>query len=494
MNQTDTRAKSLTRRPADARQRLDGLSGIDRLEVTPHAFAAHFDGVLSLPGRKTPAQGIAGSVHDLARQALHAPAVSAGQPMQQQARFRDRVRAAEENTAVLSATGAQLWLQPAAPRKLALQWNVPSNVRRNCRDLLGGEQAEYILRLYQRVPVASGWKAAHRTLEFAVDLSRRRCFIKLEQAGGTYSAELGVRLRDGQYVFLARSQESILPLPVPRADAAVEYADWAQQMRPAPDCPTCFRTPDCPAAADSAESNGADIADRADRDARAEARVRAVYTDFQREGKRVFRNRQRPAPLPAAERVREFTARNDARKQVASQPSAAVRPTPARTPATLKLGIERLDAVRSPAPVTQPAIQPLAYPPAPIAAGYDATKLSRAQALRFAPLLAFCRQESLLPVQMRPDAAHTQEAHPEIHRRNVIHVRGLSELAKVIRETGGSRQAEILLKGKVKPGRKVRVGGLLIETAADGSFCVACMIRGGRLFVPVEEVSAVYAE
>lgn len=474
---------------AEALRRVPEISQIDRAEqfsFSRQVLLTHCDGALKLPHARHAGAGLPGGAASLALQALSST-------LHEQATKKTTahdprlILEAEAAPLLVRATGAQLWAQPVSPRKLAVQWNVPSNVRRNCLDLLGGQNAEFVLRLYQKVGNVSGWKAAYRTLEFTVDITRRRCYINLEQPGGEYSVELGVRFGDGRYVFLARSAACGINRPAPDPQGQIIFSRREGESALALPAQFCAKVE--PLILTPAD------ADWPWRDLRAEARVRAVYTDFIVEGPRVFRRSAEFTPLPLTERQSLYEIRRHQMAEAEATTQMTVIDTTMHTPP-----VRRLDLPQEPvAQETRQEYQPLPNPPAVIRGEvYDPARLTRAQARRYAVLVQLCRGENLLhggsPVRTEVAGVKNGAAEAGGKRRRIIHVRSSSALAEAIRKARLENRTDIILRGKVKPGRRVRVGGLLIETEADGSFCVACVIRDGRLHVPVEEVVAVAVE
>ncbi len=464
--------------------RIAGIGEVDRAEGFCHGMlSAHCDGALKSGDALHAGLGIAGGITELARKAVlnnckeSQDAISLSAPLDAETR-RNLLAEADSTNISFSLSGARIWLQPVNSRKLALQWVVPANVRRNCKDLIDNDKLEFVLRLYRHSEQALKWKASHRTLEFPVDISRRKCYIKLEQAGGRFNAELGVKLGDGRYVFLARSGECNATRVMPDIDGKVGFDRYNAARKDVVSVPSAFR-------AEAIENYG--LAPECDYhwlDLQAESQVRAVYTDFIFEGPRVFRNR--PAVIAASVEERNLAYNN--RIAEYNRPKAAVAVAVNEKPA-VSLTIERIDALVEKKPVSGNSVK-IKYPPA--VQGYNPSLLTREQALRYAVIPYFCQRENI--VQVEHYNLQELEKVSSRRRRKTVHVKSTRELTEAIKSGKLSEQAEIVLRGKVKPGRRVRVGGLLIETQKDGSFCVACVIRNGRLFVPVEEVSAVCVE
>ena len=84
----------------------------------------------------------------------------------------------------LTFSEANILLLPVNSKKMAVQWHLPTGMRRNCLDIFKGEDACFVLRIYQNLETPSGWKKSQRTLEFEIDINRNCCYINLENSNG----------------------------------------------------------------------------------------------------------------------------------------------------------------------------------------------------------------------------------------------------------------------------------------------------------------------
>lgn len=464
-----------------AKNRMVALGDIDRAEAFSHSLmSAHCDGALKSGADEHAGLGIAAGIAELALNTLknrgRAAAIGSGfslSPSIDAATRKRLVADAGKTPLAFSLSGARVWMQPVNSRKLAMQWMVPANVIRNCCSLVGSDKPDFILRLYRQNNDKLKWKASHRTLEFAVDVSRKKCYIKLEQAGGSFTAELGLKFGDGRYVFLARSGECAPVRIMPEIDSLIERVSC--KVAPVAYARAGFTaSEDCCGVAPECDYAWLDLA--------AEEMVRATYTDFMREGSRVFRNRV--APIISATEARE--AAYEKRKTARQQRKADVAPVKSTAQ---KITMQRIDTGFAAESEVKEVVRIQHYP---VLRGYCAQGMSRDLARKFAVIPHLCRSDNLVAVE-HFGKEELAEA-PVTRRRRTVHVKSTKELTEAIKSGRLHDKAEIILRGKVKPGRRVRVGGLLIETAEDGSFCVACVIRNGRLHVPVEEVAAVCVE
>lgn len=334
-----------------------------------------------------------------------------------------------ENLLPLTFSDARLWLQPLTPNKLAVQWNLPVNTRRNCLAMFAQEDAVFVLRLYQNSPAAHGWKTTQRTLEFTIDINKRKCFINLENNCGSYTAEIGLRCRHERYIFIARSAAiTTLSDEIP---AIQKIPFTAKINKPAFKKPPRFTVQ--PRATALTPDN--EIAWEL-RDLIAEEATIAIYQDFTNEGPRVLRAKTKITPQPIETRKKILTARRDLAK-ITSAPKAVN--------------------------IAKPSVKILNANHKNIIVNNNKYQIMVAE-----PLTKLVKKI-------------TTSTTTNVELKNLS-----AKIPQHIRD-----QAEIILRGKVKKiGQRVRVGGLLIEPEKDGTFCVACIIRNGKLLVPVADVTA----
>lgn len=379
-------------------------------------------------------------------------------------RIRERIEAA---TIPLVCAKARIWMTTLAPDRAHAQWHVPRTILRNCQTLLGEDPASmvFVLRGYSELAPNGGAQHFSKLFELELDLRQDHRILRGTAVTRMQTLELGLRCKGGRYIFLARSQH-------PATSGSMPSVGTPHATR-IPPMPVRFAlrpliVPTPVAAWDSPL-----------RDLQAEGQVMALYRHFLREGPRILRR----TPPPPRQDPQALSLAYQARQIERTQTTLTREPESRHTvhPGTLlwkNLNPKADSAVQRPAPRTR---QPLPYPPAPIREDrFTATPIPALDALvRMAQ-----RCPSTIPLFSRtsvePGDSTTQ-----------VRLRKGGKLSDAIRSATQAGKAELILRGKVKPGRKVRVGGLRIEPAADGTFCVACVIRNGRLHVPVASVEAV---
>ncbi len=392
-----------------------------------------------------------------------------------------RELSAVDNTPLdlITSKKSQVWLQKLDTNRLAVQWNVPNNIQRNCQDLLlRGEKAEFVLRLYQNVAVGNAeWKTSQRTLEYPIDILRRRCYINLETSGGgKFTAEIGVRSANGRYIFIARSNKCSTPRFTPESTGNAPEYRHATQKKAQIKTPKVFKS--------KSRINHLNTTDSElpERDIIAESRVSGVYADFLREGPKALRRVNEkivPSSIAArSEYLEAVKAETKAAKSIAEQYKSRVT-----------LNAKRLDPHNAAEKAFRTgAIQN--YPEKP--EGYIPSKLTTQDVKDSKVMIA-----SMLNTQgtVAIDVFKKGEnKNLQGKGRETVRVKSKKALAQALKESGIREKSELILSGKLEPGRKVRIGGLLIDTEADGSFYVSCSIKNGKLHVPVEEIDVIITE
>ncbi len=382
---------------------------------------------------------------------------------------------------LITSSKSLIWLQKLDTTRLAIQWHVPNNIQRNCQDLLlNGDTSEFILRLYQNVAVgAAEWKTSQRTHEYTIDIQKRRCFVKIDQVGGgIFTAEIGIRAHNGRYIFIARSDKCATPLFNPNpTETSVSYRQ-AQCSKQTQRTPKVFK------------NNGRTVStelsniELRERDIIAEKLVSGVYRDFLREGPRALRR------INETIEVSSVAARADYLNELKQAAVKLQQNTDTRKTSTLRgVHARRLDQNQQAeehylsSPVENFPDKPLGYIPQALGKkDIEGCGVMVASMLNTAGTVA---------IDVFKKGANPA---PNGKGRKVVKVKSKPELAKALKKSGIHEKSELILKGKLEPGRRVRVGGLLIDTEADGSFYVSCSIKNGKLHVPVEEVDAIIIE
>ena len=374
---------------------------------------------------------------------------------------------------LITSAKSLLWLQKVSEKRLAVQWNIPNNIQRNCQDLfLHTEESGFTLRLFQNIAVGNAeWKSSRRTLEYPIDISRRKCYVNIENAGGgIFTAEIGIRSANGKFIFIARSAQCATA----RFQSETGNQEIIHKASSTPE--QRIITPRLFKARGKIQQTTISAQELKKRDILAEALVNGVYTDFLNEGPKVLRRCNEPiAPSSIAARA-DYLA-------TLQQPSTASAKTRTRE----KLSSRRLDPENE-----------RSYQHSPVQnfpkkqTGYIPEKLGKddipPSGIMIASMLNTQRNVAIDVFKKGENPA------PDGHGRRVVRVQSKTELAKALGKSGIHEHSELILKGRLSPGRRVRVGGLLINTEADGSFFVSCSIRNGKLHVPVEEIDAIITE
>ena len=337
----------------------------------------------------------------------------------------------------LTFNESSIWLLPVNSQKIAVQWHIPTSMRRNCLDIFKGEEACFVLRIYQNTETLSGWKKSQRTLEFEIDINRNCCYINLENNTGIYTAELGLRCSRDRHIFIARSAEIRMPVPGSAATKKIDKPLRITQQNWSKKHPLKHR-------AEKKIITPENQCEWENRDVQAEENVAAIYNDFIDEGPRSLRIAEKITPASKEGRKASISER------------------------LIKVCISNADSCKK-----------------------KVNKL----------INTLCSNRSI-PEYVANKFQVMATATPDKKKKNNVVVPRIQEQeinttiinSKLLQDKISKLKdkAEIILRGKVKrPGQRVRVGGLLIEPDDDGSFCVACVIRNGKLHVPVEEVCAI---
>ncbi len=344
----------------------------------------------------------------------------------------------------LTFNEACIWLLPINSKKMAVQWYLPAGMQRNCLDIFKGEEASFVLRIYQNLETPSGWKKSQRTLEFEIDVTRSCCYINLENSTGLYAVELGLRCGRDSYIFITRSTEIRMPvsgaatIKTLKSSIKTSKQSWSKnhplkhQVRQKTIAPK-------------------DESDWNNRDVEAEENTQAIYGDFLDEGPRSLKIANKIKPSNETARKNNLAGRKaDNCAQNLHSDNAT----------TGKL-VNTLCSKRQKKGYSVNAFQVMNVSVTAKNSVENSTVDTR--------------------IQEKIDAVVAAE------KPATISCKSLRDKISKLKD-----KAEIILRGKVKRhGQRVRVGGLLIEPDDDGSFCVACVIRNGKLYVPVEEVSAI---
>lgn len=330
---------------------------------------------------------------------------------------------------------SKIWITPVNTKKIAVQWHLPISMQRNCLDIFNDNKTCFVLRIYQNFSTSTGWKKTQRTLEFEIDVSRRSCYINLESNSDSYIAELGILYNKEKYIFITRSEEVTLPRNESITNK-INFHKISKNLNYNWKCNRHIKLTDYIPykIVDSNESL---------RDIIAEVKTSAVYGEFINEGSKVFRlekNKINPSSVSKRKNaVRKFNAVKNKKMLLNND--------------NLKDGLPLITNISNNETITY----------------------SKSNAKNKYQIAKYQSNDSLV--------LNNKQVEYKIDIKNEKITKKISTLKD---------KAEIILRGKVKrKGQRVRVGGLLIEPEEDGTFCVACVIRNGRLYVPVDEVDVI---
>jgi len=380
---------------------------------------------------------------------------------------------------------ARLTVLEVTPRKAHAYWHLPPHLLHHARLQMGhgGQEAALVLRFHDVTEIAASGQAwdgvrRHHVFDIEIRADEGKRYIEFWSADKAYIVDLGLCAKDGRFLTISRS--NWLRLPRDRAGSDKEEWHICEALRTPPlrpEAPECF-----PPQGQLLVCGGE--FDWPLRDLAAESIIKWAYTRFLREGSRVFRRialrKADNAVLTAA-----YEKRQAERGSVASAPAAENKPA---APAA-DLFVARLD--RSPH-----------LPPRAPAQGIRQPLVSRNGFARWSECLSRQTNAKLLWLgDRRWQAAADKLRHrftvsdsnckslpSSTTSRPVLRLYKPKNLFQALAEAGVEMEAEIILRGRVKPGKKIRIGNRLIETNPDGTFCVACMLKDGKLHVPVEVV------
>ncbi len=407
------------------------------------------------------------------------------------ARLRKFAAALQEHPPRTGCDYAGISLLEIAPKKLYAHWSLPDSLLAGLRMRLGEayRNAQQTLRFYEVTNILFDGTNALHTFDLDIHPGEESRYIDLWSTDKTYLVELGLRSADGRFHALARSGHAHAPRDSAAADSQPQFLNVEANRLPLPQpaTPARFRIRVHPLLV------GENEYDWPLRDMQAEHLVRTAYSAFFMEGPRALRHLppvvMRPRPILLA----EYKGREERRRRQAKSSMCQPAQIPRNAP---NLFFARLDI--DPECSSHP--RKLAHPPAlrrsqphrPVMVSGDQrvissifhfTSKSRAQfALPASPsrCLALPAPRTF-PALPAPDRSRTTLSPGRSRSRNIL---------ETIAAAGLELEAELILRGRVKPGKKVRIGDQVIETEPDGSFCVSCVVIDGELRVPVEVVEA----
>jgi hypothetical protein len=105
------------------------------------------------------------------------------------------------------------------PYLLHAIWEVDTDTLKGIKDQFGDEldPVKFMLRLYDVAGISLEGGNAQASFDRDIDLSDKKCYVSLREAGKAYVAEIGYKKRSGNFCSLARSNVTETPRvrPVP---------------------------------------------------------------------------------------------------------------------------------------------------------------------------------------------------------------------------------------------------------------------------------------
>lgn len=361
---------------------------------------------------------------------------------------------------------------PIAPHRMYAYWSATREALHEARLRLGADQACLTLRFYDVTCVPAGdatW------FDVEVDRESDRRYLEVGEPGHQYHVEFGLRARDGHFLKLAESVRA----PLPRSAAGEEVSSFINVQRNAaaivrPSAPGLYRPARKPVLVRPGDR------DWPLRDLHAEQAMTDLYQQFLLEGPRALRNKHplvRPADdiLRAAYDQRQAELKAEAKTGDKELAGRATRPVVA-------VRLDEEQVVRK--PVRREAHLPSVRQQGRLSL-QELGRLEREETIsRLTTLASRGPLTSFTPAAL----PEPENKSPKPLRRKAIRVNRISHLLEKLAKSDLDLEAELVLRGRVKAGKKVRIGGQVIETEPDGSFCVSVVVKDGKIHVPVEVV------
>ncbi len=378
-------------------------------------------------------------------------------------------------------------LTEVGPYAMYAHWDLPDAVLAGTRARLGEEARDAVLtlRFYDVTGIVFDGSNANHTFDIDLDAAARSRYVDVWSPDRGYLADLGLRTPDGRFRAIARSGTVHVPRDAILDESRERFLRREPNRIPLarPSVPQLFSEAAPPEVVRQGEP------DWPLRDLEAERCVRAVYRAFLREGPRAFVRFPRVHRRPASILTEEHARRRDRRHSQNPPTPSASAPSVARSAAP-DVFCTRLDTASRPADrigLRYPPI-PASRRPEPSPLGESGTPAQRVfdLATRLGTRNPIATQRPALPAPTRLRSLPA----PSTDRPKAVRIPKGKGIVQSLAEAGIELEAELVLRGRVPAGKKLRIGGQIIETAPDGSFCVSCKIRNGELHVPVEAVEA----
>lgn len=407
------------------------------------------------------------------------------------AELRDLIGQLDQTTLRSYGTQAEIMLMEVGPRRLHAYWHVPKPLLAAARAGLGdaGERATAVVRLHDVTDLRFDGTHSHYTFDTEVALEEERRYIELWSPDKDYLAEFGLRTEDGRFTVLARSNRVHVPRDIPGDTPARRInVESNVRARVRPSLPEHFRLHEPRIIVPGDEQ------DWPLRDLESERRIRAVYREFLRDGSRALRLHP-PLFRPDNDTLEAAYERRCREREEKKAAEESAEPTDSRSTVVAFRVDTRQDETPAPQRNGKPKLPTVSRMRRPSL--QDLGREERAQEIgRLTSMFTRERMEARLSPLSLPEPGASESRTPDVAKRQVrrlrkpIRVNRVDRLIESLEDAGVELEAELVLRGRVKPGKKVRIGGRIIETQPDGSFVVRCVVRDGKLHVPVEVVEA----
>ena len=106
-----------------------------------------------------------------------------------------------------------LFLMAVEPYLLHVIWEVDTDTLKGIQDQFGDElnPVKFMLRFYDVTGILFDGGNAQASFDRGIDLSDKKCYVSLRDAGQAYVAEIGYKKRSGHFCSLARSNVTETP-------------------------------------------------------------------------------------------------------------------------------------------------------------------------------------------------------------------------------------------------------------------------------------------
>lgn len=343
-----------------------------------------------------------------------------------------------------------LVLMEVSSRRLYAYWLLPEAVRQRLHAQTA--DATFTLRLHDVSSEILLGQAQGHWFDLDLDPTASEKYIDLWSPARTYVGELGLRDHEGNLHPLARS--TALTMARDEVGGGEPVFRRIEELLDSPRRPYVNNKTQSQVTIDRGKNDSPQV------DLAAEQKVAAVYRAFLQQGKKVLKRAIAPCPASMESRQQAYRQRQNQRDATLSKASDNLHQT-----SDSSLFFARLD--QAPPATTRQDTRAVTHLPARI--------INKTFSLERG-----VNEEEIARSVLRMASGQMNLKTSRITKPTT------KETAPVFLEL----EAEVTIRGRVAPGKKVRVGGQIIEPAIDGSFMVKCVVREGQLHVPIEAVEA----